>query len=228
MINKGKGCITAIFNGSIPIGVIKHGLDTIFQKPTEPVEPSPIPGYTVLDSIYGDGNQYAVIDYYANQNTKVEIKFNYERISYNSYLFVSRTGFGNSGFGFMPEEVNAKFSRSFYGKAYREFGRVSDGEDHVMIQSTIYTYVDDVFKTYFEEETFTSKNPMYILNYADTPNTSMKAKIYYMKIWDDETLVHDLVPALNNETGVAGLYDMVTNEFITSKGEAGFTPIYTE
>jgi hypothetical protein len=40
MINKGKGCISAIFNGSIPIGVIKHGLDTIFQKPSEPVEPT--------------------------------------------------------------------------------------------------------------------------------------------------------------------------------------------
>ena len=40
MINKGKGCISAIFNGSIPIGVIKHGLETVFNKAEEPVEPT--------------------------------------------------------------------------------------------------------------------------------------------------------------------------------------------
>lgn len=39
MVNKGKGCITSIFDGSIPIGVIKHGLETIFTKPSQPIEP---------------------------------------------------------------------------------------------------------------------------------------------------------------------------------------------
>ena len=38
MINKAKGCISAIFDGSISIGMIKHGLDTVFKKET-PVEP---------------------------------------------------------------------------------------------------------------------------------------------------------------------------------------------
>lgn len=40
MINKGKGCFSAIFDGSIPIALVKHGLDTVFQKPSEPVEPT--------------------------------------------------------------------------------------------------------------------------------------------------------------------------------------------
>lgn len=38
MINKAKGCMSAIFDGSISIGMIKHGLDTVFKKET-PVEP---------------------------------------------------------------------------------------------------------------------------------------------------------------------------------------------
>lgn len=38
MINKGESCISAVLNGSIPIALIKHGLNTIFKKET-PVEP---------------------------------------------------------------------------------------------------------------------------------------------------------------------------------------------
>ena len=44
MSYQGKGCLTAIFDGSIPIGIVKHGLDTVFSKKEEPVEPSPIEG----------------------------------------------------------------------------------------------------------------------------------------------------------------------------------------
>jgi hypothetical protein len=39
MSYKGKGCFNAIFDGSIPIALVKHGLDTVFQKPSEPIEP---------------------------------------------------------------------------------------------------------------------------------------------------------------------------------------------
>lgn len=39
MVNKGKGCISAIFDGSIPIALVKHGFDTVFKKPSEPIVP---------------------------------------------------------------------------------------------------------------------------------------------------------------------------------------------
>lgn len=34
MINKGKGCIVAVFKGLNPINIIKFGLNTVFEKPT--------------------------------------------------------------------------------------------------------------------------------------------------------------------------------------------------
>lgn len=40
MINKGQGCLTAIFKGLIPISTVKQGLETVFQKPSEPIEPT--------------------------------------------------------------------------------------------------------------------------------------------------------------------------------------------
>ena len=231
MVNKGKGCISAIFNGSIPIGIIKHGLDTIFQKPSEPVvppiEPSPIEGYTVLDSIYGDGNQYAIIDYYANQNTKVEMKFMYAKnASTPSCLYTGRTAYSNNAFGFMPCEGEKNVTRSSYGKENKEFGVTSANTVHTVIQDGIYTYIDGELKVTHTTATFKAGNPMYVLMQPSSTATPLEAKIYYMKIWDNGELVHDLIPALNDETGIAGLYDLITKEFITSATTTEFYPSY--
>lgn len=227
MVNKGKGCISAIFNGSIPIGIIKHGLDTIFQKPSEPVEPSPIEGYTVLDSIYSNGKQYAIIDYYANQNTKVEAKFIYNNNSdYPSNLFTSRTSGTSNMFSFLPYDGGSKKTRSAYGTQNIDFSPISTNVEHTVIKDGKYTYIDGELKATHTEQTFTSTNPMYILFQPSSSSTPLEAKIYYMKIWDNGTLIHDLIPALNDETGVAGLYDLITKEFITSATTTEFYAIY--
>lgn len=227
MVNKGKGCISAIFNGSIPIALVKHGLDTIFRKPSEPVEPSPIEGYTLLDSIYANGKQYAIIDYYANQNTKVEMKFTYNNNStYPANLFTSRTSGTSNMFSFLPYEGGSKKTRSAFGTQNIDFTLLTANEEYTVIKDGRYTYIDGELKATHTAQTFTSTNPMYVLMQPSSTATPLEAKIYYMKIWDNGTLVHDLIPALNNTTGIAGLYDMVTKEFITSATDTEFYPVY--
>lgn len=46
------------------------------------------------------------------------------------------------------------------------------------------------------------------------------ATLYSMKIWQDETLVRDFVPARRTMDGAIGLLDRLTNEFYTSSGKA--------
>lgn len=229
MSYKGKGCFSAIFDGSIPIALVKHGLETVFSKKEEPVEPSPIQGYTVLDSIYADGKQYAIVDYYANQNTKVEMKFTYNNnTEWPCNLFTSRTSSTNNMFSFLPYEAGSKKTRSAFGTQNINFDLISTNTDHTVIKDGIYTYVDGELKATHTSQTFTSTNQMYILMQpgSETTSTPLEARIYYMKIWDNGELVHDLLPALNDETGIAGLYDLVTNEFITSATTTEFHPIY--
>lgn len=226
MINKGKGCISAIFDGSIPIGIIKHGLDTIFQKPSEPAEP--LEGYTVLDSIYANGKQYAIIDYYANQNTKVEMKFTYRNNStYPSNLFSGRTSSSSNMFSFLPYDGGTKKTRSAFGSQNIDFSLISTNVEHTILKDGIYTYIDDALVATHTKSTFTSTNPMYVLFQPSSSSTPLEARIFYMKIWDNGTLVHDLIPALNDETGISGLYDLVTKEFITSETTTEFYPVYS-
>jgi hypothetical protein len=46
--------------------------------------------------------------------------------------------------------------------------------------------------------------------------------IYYFKIYDNGTLVRDMVPARRNSDGVLGMYDTVTNTFFTNAGTGEF------
>ena len=45
-----------------------------------------------------------------------------------------------------------------------------------------------------------------------------KAKIYYLKIWDNGTLIRDYVPVYNKVLKEAGLYDKVAGKFYYSLG----------
>ena len=48
-------------------------------------------------------------------------------------------------------------------------------------------------------------------------------KIYSFKIWDNGTLVRELVPVKNTITNSAGLYDRVEKKFYPNLGSGSFT-----
>jgi hypothetical protein len=51
-----------------------------------------------------------------------------------------------------------------------------------------------------------------------------QGKMYYCKIYDNDILVRDFIPAVRDSDGKAGFYDLVTNQFFTNAGTgADFT-----
>ena len=56
-----------------------------------------------------------------------------------------------------------------------------------------------------------------------------KYKVYSCKIWDNDIIQRNLIPA-KNSSGILGLYDAVNNVFYTNAGTGTFTagPIATE
>ena len=48
------------------------------------------------------------------------------------------------------------------------------------------------------------------------------AKIYYCKIYENDSLVRDYVPCIDTQLGVAGFYDLVDNRFFGNKGTGLF------
>ena len=48
------------------------------------------------------------------------------------------------------------------------------------------------------------------------------AKLYYAKLYHDDVLIHDFIPAKRNSDNVVGLYDIITNTFYTNNGTGTF------
>ncbi len=51
---------------------------------------------------------------------------------------------------------------------------------------------------------------------------SAKAKFYYMRIYENGSLIRDMYPAVQDSTGKVGMYDMLTNKFYTVTSGNGF------
>lgn len=61
-----------------------------------------------------------------------------------------------------------------------------------------------------------------LLLFSDlTSNDNTIAKVYYLKIYDGETLVRDFVPFITQD-GECGLYDLVTKQFYGNAGDGTF------
>lgn len=83
-------------------------------------------------------------------------------------------------------------------------------------------------KTYtFEAQTFQSINNMFLFGYnyngslGNGDNGKFKGKIFYAKIYDNGTLVRDLIPMLNSNLEPC-LYDRVNNQYYTNAGTGTF------
>lgn len=76
-----------------------------------------------------------------------------------------------------------------------------------------------------------TNNPIYLLagKYSNAQPISnfdyfYTGRMYYCKIYDNDILVRDFIPAIRDSDGKAGLYDLVTNQFYTNAGTgADFT-----
>lgn len=57
----------------------------------------------------------------------------------------------------------------------------------------------------------------------DSSNTSFGMKMYELKVYDDNTLSRNMIPAKRNSDWVLGMYDLVNDTFYTNAGSGTFT-----
>lgn len=88
--------------------------------------------------------------------------------------------------------------------------------------------------SYFSEQTFNTNMNMLIFSSSrgsDSP-TSPKSimRLWYLKIYDNGTLVRDMIPCYRKSDNEIGMYDIVNNVFYTNQGTGTFSKgndIYT-
>lgn len=68
---------------------------------------------------------------------------------------------------------------------------------------------------------FTSSNPIWLFSQSDGGDKDARLKMFYCKIYDNGTLVRDLVPC-KNSSNVVGMYDLVNKTFYQNESSTPF------
>lgn len=77
--------------------------------------------------------------------------------------------------------------------------------------------------------TFTRANldktwPLLIFcSHVPNPDSFQKQRVYGLKLWDGDTLVHSFIPVRRRSDEVIGMYDLVGKKFYTSPNGVAFT-----
>ena len=80
--------------------------------------------------------------------------------------------------------------------------------------------VNDITKTAFTNLTTVASNNLYVFTYMRDKTRSVpgRMKFYDLTLWDNGAMIHNYVPVRRNSDNVVGIYDTVTQTFLTNFG----------
>lgn len=67
-----------------------------------------------------------------------------------------------------------------------------------------------------------ASNNIYLFKINDLSATGLRGRIYYFKLWQNGTLVRDLVPVIRNSDNEIGMLDRVSGQFFGNVGTGNF------
>lgn len=181
--------------------------------------------YTKLEYIESSGTQYIDTGFKPNQNTIVEFEISSNESNKGYFGCNGTIRDDNENVGLVLYEENAKYK---YKYSYTgQLTTIRHGSKDVILMNKNKLIIND-------NEAVTINNPgtvdfesiynAYIFgwNQAGTLRNPCSMKLYYCKIYDNNTLIRDFIPVLNAEN-VACLYDKVSKTYFYNQGTGSFT-----
>jgi len=185
--------------------------------------------YKTVEWIRSSDTQYIDTGFMPDPSTCADFRFDMEAFAGNIAVpFGSRNGatcqfmplaFGSNANGYWSARVGDKEFN------YTKGAPAVVGE-HVFSLNGATFSLDEIQNTVTGYTDFSKSYNAYVfaLNNNNSATWYSPMKLYYLKIWDDGTLVRDFVPCVN-KAGVAGLYDMTpgaSKVFYTNDGTGEF------
>ena len=174
-----------------------------------------------LSYIESTGTQYIDTGFTHNQNTKLEIKTSFNNIDQIEAIVNSSNN--NSPYNnFNLFKINNEY-RTDYAESFKSIPEVtfSINTPYIFLQDKNKSYVDGTLVATHPTATFTGSYPIRLLAKTSDGSRQMRGKVYYCKIWDNETLVRDFVP-WKDEFGIICLHDNVENKNYYNAGTGTF------
>ena len=183
-------------------------------------------GYQEVEYLESTGTQYIDTEFKPNNNTSVEVKFQYTKIA-ASFLFGARdAAAGSSANAFTLNISGENKAVTAYGSSGNKEYAVADKIIHVIKKEKNELYVDGIKQNLtIQNSEFKSKGSLEIFAAYDAGTfgkLKSNAKIYYFKLYDNGILVRHMVPCYKLSNNERGLYDLIENKFYTNQGTGTF------
>jgi len=192
--------------------------------------PSRLPaGYTELAYIEGTGTQYIDTGKVFNSNYKYKFKFkrnNTSNTPFAGYRTASSATSGqNCTFSFSGSNdaltyatASASAGISLGAKNTDEHEIVFSPSDHLLT----YDGTSKWNNSWTTSEVISTMNFYLFVDNRPSMVSPMNGRFYYYQVYNGNVLVQDLVPAMRDSDSVAGMYDLVSNTFLTNAGSGTF------
>ena len=183
-------------------------------------------GYTEVEYIENTGTSYLNTNFVPNQDTRVVCDM--QMVTASNYPRLWGAGAWNSATGLMIDYDPNQFQVSWLGKTswtnYSAYPTSTSYNRHTYDLNKNYMYIDEALVGSNTYTTRTASDPIGVFTYIGSgrPSSSsywgqehFKGKMYSFKVYDNGTLVRDLVPCIKDSDNTVGAYDIVNDVFYT-------------
>ena len=189
--------------------------------------PSRLPvGYTEVEYIQNTGTSYLNTNFVPNQDTRVVCDM--QNVTASNYPRLWGAGAWNSATGLLIDYNPNNFQVSWLGKTswtdYSAYPTSTSYNRHVYDLNKNYVYIDETLVGSNTYTTRTASDPIGVFTHIGSgrPSSSsywgqehFKGKMYSFQVYDNGTLVRDLVPCKRDNDNEVGAYDIVNDVFYT-------------
>lgn len=223
----------------------------VFTLSSEPVEPEERE-YTFHEYLQGNGTSYMIIDYYPKANSWFEIDVDGRQASSTTSkdgecgLFGCSTKTNSSVLTRRHcwEVLYPGSGRKGNGGIRYDWGNQANGHNNssqlILSRGVLkltppgYGYINDTQVVTISSATWSSEESVcncalfaFKQFYTDDGSFFISdgkygGKVYSLKIYEADVLVHDFVPATQVATSITGMYDNITGDFYTSEVSTPF------
>ncbi len=184
-------------------------------------------GYTRLEYIQSTGTQYIDTDFVGTINTDIEIKGS-DFTDQAAQLVVTTTTTGGSQLRIAKFTATQKVGAGI-GTGAPTYSTSNGVSQFVAKLENHNLYLDGQLVGAVSTDGFNQGDMGNMLIFSGLYGSGRYygvGKVYYVKIWDNNTLVRNFIPAKRNSDNVIGMYDTVSGAFFTNAATSGddFTP----
>ena len=181
--------------------------------------------YVEVEYLESTGTQYIDTGFMPNQDTSVITKINFRELtSDNASVFGARIGVYYSHYGITIGSGTQNLFYYGYNNMSQEIGKKAIiNTDYKLNKMKNLLYVDDNLIYSGSYGYFNVPVSMYIFGMNQNDEAIFKSKImlYYMEVYDNDTLVRDYIPVLNSSNRPC-LFDKVERKCYYNQGTGEF------